>query len=255
MGNMTPNACFVAIDMTRRSDASDGESGSAQTLRRLSSHAAELRERDGRRIARELHDVVGQKLTAVRLELSSLGMAAQPECTHERIDAMVRVLDDALAALRKIASDLRPVMLDDLGLNAAIEWLAREAARNMDIEITVRLGENEPVIDERVATAIYRIVQEALVNVDRHARATDVQITLQARDQGIQLTVQDNGVGFPERAMQKLDGLGLLGARERAVMLGGRLDVGNPPGQGGRMTVWLPLQPPAPKTNPKEVAT
>lgn len=229
--------------MTRQLKVAESGEGPERTLRRLTSHAAELREREGRRIARELHDVVAQKLTAVRLELSALAMATQPELAHERIEAMMGVLDEALGALRRIASDLRPVMLDDLGLNAAIEWLAREAAHDMDIEITVRLGENEPFIDDRVATALYRIVQEALANVGRHARATDVQITLQVKDQGIQLTVQDNGVGFPKRAMQSRGGLGLLGARERAVRLGGRLDVCNPPGQGGRLTVWIPLKP------------
>lgn len=239
--------------MMQQPKAAQGRPSSENTLRRLSTHAADLREQEGRRIARELHDGVAQKLIAVRLELSALGMAGQRDLGHGRIDAMVGVLDEALGALRRLASDLRPVMLDDLGLNAAIEWLAREAARRMDIEITLRTGEKEPEIHERVATAVYRIVQEALANVGRHARATDVQIVLQLKDKGVQLTVEDNGIGFPERPMQSPAGLGLIGARERATMLGGRLDVCNPPGRGGRLTVWLPLEPSEPVSPTQEV--
>ena len=242
------------MDMTRRPKAPDTRAGAADSLRRLVSRAADLREREGQRISHELHEGVNQKLAALRLELSSLALDEPSDTVRKRIAAMLTVLDESMASLRRISSDLRPAMLDDLGLHAAVEWLAREAARNMDIEVTVRLGEHEPLIDEQVATAIYRITQEALSNVGQHAKATDVQIALQPKDDGIQLTIQDNGVGFPERAMKSQGGLGLMGARERAVMLGGRLDVQNPPGQGGRMTVWLPRHPRRSESSPDPVA-
>jgi signal transduction histidine kinase len=149
-----------------------------------------------------------------------------------------------VGSVRRIAADLRPMMLDDLGLNAAIEWLARDAARRLDMEITVRLGEEDPPVTQGAAIALYRMVQEALTNVARHARATDVNIGMRQEGGELALTVRDNGVGFPSDLQHNDGRYGLLGIRERAYMLGGRLEVDNPPGGGGRLTVRLPLLPP-----------
>jgi signal transduction histidine kinase len=154
---------------------------------------------------------------------------------------MLTMLDDTLAALRRISSDLRPLMLDDLGLNAAIEWLARDTGRRMGIAVTVQLGEADPPVHDRVATAVYRMVQEALTNVARHARASAVQITLGHTDDELELTVEDNGTGFAQQASPRAGSFGLLGMRERADLLGGRLELGNAPGGGARLTVRLPL--------------
>ena len=109
---------------------------------------------------------------------------------------MLEMIDDTVASVRRIAADLRPMMLDDLGLNAAIEWLARDAARRMDMEITVRLGEEDPPVTQGAAIALYRMVQEALTNVARHARATDVSIEMRQEGGELVLTVRDNGIGF-----------------------------------------------------------
>ena len=135
-------------------------------------------------------------------------------------------------------------MLDDLGLDAAIEWLAHDVARRTGIAVTVRLDDGAPAPDERTAIALYRIVQEALTNAVRHAQAHAVRVELAHADGELRLTVRDNGVGFPERATAKDGSFGLLGIRERALMLGGRMEVDNPPGGGGRLTVHLPTQPP-----------
>jgi len=143
--------------------------------------------------------------------------------------------------VRRIATDLRPLMLDDLGLNAAVEWLARESAQRMGIAITVRLGDNDPALGGRASTAVYRMVQEALTNVARHARATAVHIEMRQADGQLVLTVQDNGVGFPARATQQEGSYGLMGIRERAFMLGGTLEIDNPAAGGGRITLRLPL--------------
>ena len=235
---------MVITDVTQRQQLLREQTRHREELRRLSASVVEAREEERRRIARELHDELGQRLTALKMELSSLASAKGPCGDETRISGMLEMIDDTVASVRRIAADLRPMMLDDLGLNAAIEWLARDAARRLDMEITVRLGDEDPPVTQGAAIALYRMVQEALTNVARHARATHVNIELRQDGGELVLTVRDNGVGFPSD-LQHSDGrYGLLGIRERAYMLGGRLEVDNPPGGGGRLTVRLPLRPP-----------
>ncbi len=232
---------MVITDITQRRRQARQEARHREELRHLSANVVEAREEERRRIARELHDELGQRLTALKMELSSLGPAAARRSYDARVANMLDMIDDTVAAVRRIAADLRPMMLDDLGLNAAIEWLARDAARRMGIEITVRLGEEDPPLSESAAIALYRMVQEALTNVARHARATDVCIEMRQQGPELVLSVRDNGVGFPDPSTQQDGRYGLLGIRERAYMLGGRIEVDNAPGGGGRLTVYLPL--------------
>lgn len=236
---------LVVSDVTQRRREAAELRHSRESLRRLSTSVVEAREEERRRIARELHDELGQRLTALKMDLSSLQQPGGRASRKERVDGMLAMLDDTLASVRRISSDLRPMMLDDLGLNAAIEWLARDASRRMGVEVTVQLAENDAPVDDRVATAVFRMVQEALTNVARHARATDAKIALRRRDGELELTVEDNGVGLPQRALQREGSFGLMGMRERASMLGGRLELDNPPGRGARLRVWLPLVSPA----------
>jgi PAS domain S-box-containing protein len=233
---------MVVADVTQQRREAAALAESREALRRLSTNVVEAREEERRRIARELHDELGQRLTALKMELAALhGANAADRGT--RIDNMIGMVDETLASVRRISADLRPMMLDDLGLNAALEWLGRDAARRLGIEVTLRLGENEPPLDDRVATAAFRMVQEALTNVARHARASDVQIELRQHDGELELTVQDNGVGYPADALRREGSFGLVGMRERAGMLGGRVHFDNPAGGGARLTVHLPLAP------------
>jgi PAS domain S-box-containing protein len=232
---------LVVADVTQQRREAAELAASREALRKLSTNVVEAREEERRPIARELHDELGQRLTALKMELAAL-RAASPG-RDGQIDNMLGMVDETLASVRRISTDLRPMMLDDLGLNAAVEWLARDAARRLGIEVTVRLGENEPPLDDRVATAAFRMVQEALTNVARHARATDVQIELRQHDGELELTVRDNGVGFPDDALRREGSFGLVGMRERASMLGGRVELGNPEGGGARLIVHLPLAP------------
>ena len=196
---------------------------SRQDLRRLSGNMVDAREEERRRIARELHDELGQRLSALKLDLTGLEHELHGRSSQLRLTAMLE-------------------MLDDLGLASAISWLASESARRMGIKIEVHLDEGQPLLNPRASTALYRMVQEALTNVARHARATSVQIELHAKDGEMTLTVQDNGIGFPPIAARKEDSCGLLGMRERALLLGGQVRVDNPLSGGGRITVRLPLQ-------------
>ncbi len=224
---------MVVADVTRQRAEARESRRLQRRLRQLSVSVMEAREDERRRIARELHDELGQRLTALKMELSSRSGGGS------RLPAMLAMLDETVAALRRIAADLRPLMLDDLGLNAAIEWLAIEASRRLGIRVQVDLDE-VPEVDERVAIALYRMVQEALTNVARHARAGHASVQLRRRDDGLHLSVHDDGVGFPERALQREGRWGLLGMRERAELLGGRLEIDNPPGGGARVRVHLP---------------
>ena len=232
---------MVISDVTLRREEASLLEQSRNELRQLSANAVDAREEERHRIARELHDELGQRLTALKMDLSSLRAGVSEQGYGPRIDAMLQMLDDTVASVRRIAADLRPLMLDDLGLNAAIRWLVRDAAKRMGIEITVQLGEGDPPLGRSASIAVYRMVQEALTNVARHSRATEVQIRMQQRKDEVVLSVRDNGVGFPKLPAQREGSFGLMGIRERAYMLGGHLDVDNPPGGGGRITVHLPI--------------
>jgi PAS domain S-box-containing protein len=237
---------MVITDITERARESRELERSRRNLRRLSASMVQAREDERRRIARELHDELGQRLTALKMELSSLDGQAAGAARSRRIDAMLEMVDDTVATVRRIATELRPLMLDDLGLNAAIEWLAEGWARRMGVKMSLKLGAADPAIDDAASIALYRMVQEALTNIARHARATEVGIEVQESSGELLMTVQDNGVGFDATSMFREGSHGLLGIRERALMLGGELEIGNAPGGGGRVTVRLPLLAPAP---------
>ena len=236
---------MVVTDVTQRQAQTREQMEHRAALRRLAANVVEAREEERRRISRELHDELGQRLSALKLELSGLRPAGARQPADARITGMLEMVDDTVAAVRRIAADLRPLMLDDLGLNAAIEALARDVTRRMGIDVTVRLGDDDPPVDDGTAIAIYRMVQEALTNVGRHSQATEAHVELLPEQDELLLSVRDNGIGFPERSLHQEGRFGLLGIRERAIMLGGRLDVDNPPGGGGRIVVHLPLKPPA----------
>jgi signal transduction histidine kinase len=239
---------MVIDDVTDQRRATAELERSGRTLRRLQASVVEAREEERRRIARELHDELGQRLTALKMDLSAL--AATPAATGTAqgaaasVPAMLAMLDETVAAVRRIASDLRPLMLDDLGLTAAIEWLARDLARRTGIEVAVQQQDLRDPPAEPLATALYRMVQEGLTNAVRHAKATRVEVALQEQGDAIVLTVSDNGVGLPEASAVRDDAFGLLGLRERAAMLGGTLTLEGhaAPGGGARLTVFLPLK-------------
>jgi len=201
----------------------------------------EAREQDRRRIARSLHDELGQLLSALKLELASLAKLSTAPEAGPRMASMKALIEDSVVAVRRISDDLRPLMLDDLGLNAAVESLGRTAAERMGIEVTVRHDEHDPPIPPSAATALYRMVQEALTNVARHARATDVSIDLRVQGEQVVLLVEDNGLGLPGDALQRAGSWGLRGLREQVALCGGHLELDNAPGSGARLKVRLPL--------------
>ncbi len=236
---------MVINDVTQRSREKRNLLRSRRTLRELSASMVEAREEERRRIARELHDELGQRLTALKLEMTACQRDHPNPEAGERAQFMQEMLDDTVASARRIAMDLRPLMLDDLGLPEAIDWLVKEFKRRTGIEVDNQLGEGLRELSPNLSTALYRIVQEALTNITRHARATRVSLMLECHGQELMMTIQDNGVGFVKGPHSRLPGsFGLLGIRERVLMLGGRLAVDNAPGGGARLVVHAPLTQP-----------
>jgi signal transduction histidine kinase len=212
-------------------------------LRELSAQLLDTREDERRRVARGLHDELGQLLTALKIDLTSLAASSSDAGQTTRIQAMMRLVDATFEAVRRISDDLRPLILDDLGLNVALESLARKAAQHMGIEVTVRREDTDPPISTRVATALYRSAQEALTNVARHAQATDACIDLRMQDGEVVLRVVDNGIGLPADALQRKGSWGLKGMQERALLMQGAFSAENAPGGGTCISLRVPLLP------------
>ncbi|WP_310451938.1 PAS domain S-box protein [Sulfuritalea sp.] len=211
-------------------------------LRDLAEFLQTVREEERARIARELHDEMGQALTALRIDLGWLRNKCQPlgAPAVERVGTALGVVEHSIVSLRRISEDLRPAMLDSLGLAAAVEHHVTQFSERTGIACRLNMNREEFELDDRLATTVFRIVQETLTNVARHAGASEVTVRIDEVDDGIRLTIQDNGRGISDAKDKKT--FGLLGMRERIAMLGGRLEIHSRPGKGTRIAGWLPHQ-------------
>lgn len=212
-------------------------------LRNLAARLEAIREEERTRIAREIHDEVGQALTALKMDLAWLGKKVPPRGTpvRRKLQAMEGVIDATMDALHRILAELRPGVLDDLGLPAAIRWLAEEFKRRTEITCTVHMTGGEPRLDSGQATAVFRILQEALTNVARHAQAKHVEIRLHALPTAFELVVTDDGRGITAAEVRASGTLGILGMRERALTWHGRVTVHGASGRGTTVRVFMPM--------------
>ena len=204
-----------------------------------------VREQEKARIARELHDELGQALTGLKMDLEEIVAQLEPRQTDalDRAQAMRSLLDSTVSSVRRIATELRPLMLDDLGLIATIEWLVGDFAGRTGVEIELELPGSELAVEPDLSTALFRVLQESLTNVARHAGASRAEVRLSRSDSDIRLQVQDNGHGIdPDRA-GKGRTFGLLGMRERATMVGGELVIDSTPGAGTSIVMIVPCRP------------
>lgn len=218
--------------------------GSNQQLRELSTAMQNVREDERSRLARELHDELGQKLTGLKFEVSwLLGRLkkTQPDLVG-KVEDINSLLGETIEETRRISSELRPLMLDDLGFAAAAEWMVQGFSRRTGIPATLDLACAECVTGDPLATTLFRILQESLTNVMRHAAATSVSIALRQEGEEIVLRVADNGRGLVLESAAKVGGFGLLGIRERARALGGRVTLSNTSGGGLVVEVTIPLE-------------
>ena len=232
-----------ARDITERQRLNEELRAPREHLRALAAHVESVREEERVRIAREIHDELGQALTCMSMDLAFLDKQL-PKGNAEaaaRIQALATLVKETVKTVRRISAELRPSILDDLGLGAAVEWLAHDFETRTSIGCAVSVPSNVAISAER-GTVVFRMCQEALTNVARHAGASHVSIDLVEAGDTLTLEVRDNGRGITDEEVQRPGSLGLLGMRERAALLGGVAEVKGTPGQGTTVTVRVPLQ-------------
>lgn len=233
---------YTAIlrDVSERLEAEAALRRAHAELAALSHAANQALEEERRRIARELHDELGQMLTAMKIDIADMQSHLPPQDAdlQQRCERLRALVDHTFAATRRMALDLRPLILDDLGLAAAVDWLVENVTHRTAMQIRVDFDDRLAQIGEPLASAIFRILQESLTNIVRHAEATEVSIQVRHADDHALLTVRDNGRGID--VPRKPDSLGLLGMRERARLLGGTLEVQALPEGGTLLSACLP---------------
>lgn len=214
---------------------------SFEQLRALTARLQSVREEERARMAREIHDELGQALTAIKIELSSLVNDLAPEQKQPfRSDSIMKLIDETIHTVRRISTELRPGILDDLGLVAAVEWAAHEFETRTGTKCHTSLPGEDIALDPEHATALFRIFQETLTNVARHAHATEVNVRLANHDGDVSMEVGDNGKGISLEQRSAANSLGILGMRERALLLGGELAIHGVPGKGTTVRVRIP---------------
>jgi len=211
-------------------------------LRALAARLQSIREEERRKVAREIHDELGQALTAIKIDLSSLvcELPADQKQPASRTKSILKLVDETIQSVRRISTQLRPGILDDLGLMAAVEWAVEESEARTGIKFRLDLPRDDIVIDPECATALFRILQETLTNVARHANASQVEVQLAQEDGDLLLEVRDNGKGISKEQLWGGKSLGVLGMRERASMLGGEITIIGIPGKGTTVSVRIP---------------
>jgi PAS domain S-box-containing protein len=236
----------ILRDITARLASEEALRRSRDELQAMGAAAHMTREQEKSRIARELHDELGQLLTMLQMDVAWC-KAAPPqrnEAFDTRLDRMENMLKSTIAATRRIAADLRPLMLDDLGLVPSLEWLVENFSQRTGIACALSVGEQELALPKAHASAIFRIVQESLTNIAKHAEASHAEIVLERDHDELVVRVADDGVGFSLHAPRKPGSLGLFGLRERASLMGGEASIISAPGEGTRIVVRLPVEAP-----------
>ena len=238
----------VLRDVTERKSAEQELHESREQLRQLSAALQRVREEEKARIARELHDELGQALTGLKMDLEEIVAVLPPEQVDaiRRTQAMRGLLDRTVRSVRRIATELRPLMLDDLGLVSTIEWLAHDFSERTGVNIALELPGHDLELEADLATALFRVLQESLTNIARHAAASRVAVKLARSDSEIRLRVEDDGNGIDPARVGTGRTFGLIGMRERAAMLGGELIVDSKPGAGTSITMIVPDKVAAP---------
>jgi PAS domain S-box-containing protein len=236
-----PAVIGVGLDVTEAKLRELEIARSQERLRELSQHLLTVREEQRGKIARELHDVLGGTLTALKMDIGWLKKHTVETKLAVRADTMMELVRDAIETVRKISAELRPGVLDNLGLLDAMEWEAQRFRERMGIDCKLTLQTVQVEIDDAAAIAIFRIFQESLTNIARHAQATRVEIEAGLVDGMLLLSVQDNGKGFDMEAIGDRKSYGLIGMAERARQFGATLDIASEPGCGTRVLLRYPL--------------
>jgi signal transduction histidine kinase len=215
-------------------------------LRALAARLISIREEERTRIAREIHDELGQVLTGLKMDVMWLTkrLAGTGKALVEKTESMCSLIDSTIHLIRRISTGLRPEILDDMGLVAAIRWQAKEFQKRMGMRCRLRLPEDHAVLDKELSTAVFRIFQEILTNIARHAKASSVNVQFSISDDFLNLKVADDGIGISESQIRGQGSLGLLGMQERAQLFGGEVSIEGTSGRGTTVSVSIPISRP-----------
>jgi len=233
----------ILRDISRRKEAADALLASQRELRELSARVLEAREEEKARIARELHDELGQLLTALKMDLSWLRERMRDAELAPRLDEMGRLLDQTVSSTRRISADLRPMMLDDLGLADAASWLVEDFGKRYGIASRIEIDADGGLdqLSRNVSTSVYRAIQESLTNIARHSGARNAWVLLATENRSLEVEVEDDGRGIAPEDLAKPRSLGLKGMRERIAYLGGSFEVTRAPRGGTRLRIRVPM--------------
>jgi PAS domain S-box-containing protein len=239
-----PCVLGIGFDISRLKDAENQLRQSEEDLRDLASNLQNVREEERAAIAREIHDELGQQLTAIKLDVSWLDRKIAGDVViKDRIGGVLVMLTDMIQTIRRISTQLRPSILDDLGLVEALKWQVRDFQKRTGIRIEFDAPEEPLQPDPAVTTGLFRIFQETLTNIARHAEATAVYARLFVDEELLILTITDNGKGFDTAVAKKKKTLGLLGMKERTLMMKGVYAIDSQPGQGTSLRFNIPIHP------------
>jgi signal transduction histidine kinase len=234
-------------DISERRQAEEAILRGSEELRLLASHLQEVREEERAAIAREIHDELGQQLTGIKMDISWISKRwnrQQDDPIAQKLGSTLGLLDNTIRTVRRIATELRPSILDDLGLIAAIEWQSQEFKRRSGINTNFRTSITDFQFEPSTAIGLFRICQESLTNVARHANAKNVWISLDWAEDRLTLMIRDDGKGMDKTTTAGKKTLGLLGMQERALMMGGSLVINSINGKGLTLEVTVPLKEP-----------
>lgn len=236
--------CAFIRDITERKNAETSLKESSEQLRKLNRHLQKIREEERSNIAREIHDELGQQLTGLKMDIAWLMKKTVQEDTaiKTKFNETLLLLDDTVRSIRRICTELRPSIIDDLGLNAALEWQVAEFGERLDIKISYENNFNDKNIQPDVSIALFRILQESLTNIAKHAAAKKVIITIEQVNNMVHLSVTDDGMGFDSSIKQRDLTFGLLGIKERTSTMQGECNILSKPGGGTTIEVKIPLR-------------
>ncbi|MBI3138735.1 MAG: PAS domain S-box protein [Sphingobacteriales bacterium] len=240
-----PDGRFLSVvrDMTERIRAEEELKSSYKAIRNLTAHLQNIREEERANIAREIHDELGQQLTVLKMDIAWLNKRFQgvDEKVNLRLKDLLIMLDETVQSVRRISSQLRPSLLDDLGLIAAMEWQLGEFEKRAGIKTGLSAPQDEIPVPDTAKTALFRIFQESLTNVVRHSSAKKVSVELKEEQGQLVMTIKDDGKGFDLTRVAEKKTLGILGMKERSEMMGGRYEIRSIPGEGTTVVVSVPV--------------
>ena len=215
-----------------------------EQYRNLSNQIQQVREEEKSRIAREVHDQLGQELTALKIDAIQLGkkLAAGQTDLKSKIESMTQTIDETIKSVQHIATELRPPILDAFGICEAISWQANEFQKRHGLKFDLKLSQSQVEIDKSLQTSLFRVFQEAVINILRHANANQVKVNMSYEKRNLIFIIEDNGIGIKKRDLESPESLGLIGIKERVYPWDGQVNFEGPPRKGTIVTVTIPLK-------------